>query len=193
MPARKQQLLEELLGYLVKHGVAEVSLRPMAAAVGTSARLLIFHFGSKERLLTEVLELVQERLQRSLGELLAMEHGAERAAPLRLFWDWALKDANFVQLRLLYQLQVLAAHDQKAYGRYLKKNSLNWLEIVQALLKPPQRSPLLATLIVAVFDGLFIEVMSSGDRRRASAAIDEFIAMARRHYKIRSTPKHPLR
>lgn len=193
MATRKEELLEELLGYLVKHGVADVSLRPMAAAVGTSARLLIFHFGSKERLLTDVLELVQARLQRSLGDLLTMEHGAERAAPLRLFWDWALKDANFVQLRLLYQLQVLAAHDQKTYGKYLKKNSLSWLETVQAVLKPSQRSPLLATLIVAVFDGLFIEVMSSGDRRRASAAIDEFIAMARQHYKIRPAPKHALR
>jgi AcrR family transcriptional regulator len=193
MPTRKEQLLEELFGYLLKHGVADVSLRPMAAAVGTSARLLIFHFGSKERLLTEVLELVQARLQHSLGDLLAMDHGAERAAPLRVFWDWALKDANFVQLRLLYQLQVLAAHDQKTYGKYLKKNSLTWLETVQAVLKPSQRSPLLATLIVAVFDGLFIEVMSTGDRRRTSAAIDEFIAMARQHYKIRSTPKHALR
>ena len=193
MATRKDELLEELLGYLLKRGVADVSLRPMAAAVGTSARLLIFHFGSKERLLTEVLELVQARLQRSLADLLAMDHGAERAAPLRLFWDWALKDANFIQLRLLYQLQVLAAHDQKTYGKYLKKNSLNWLETVQAVLKPSQRSPLLATLIVAVFDGLFIEVMSTGDRRRASAAIDEFIAMARQHYKIRSTPKQVLR
>jgi AcrR family transcriptional regulator len=193
MATRKEELLEELLGYLLKHGVADVSLRPMAAAVGTSARLLIFHFGSKERLLTEVLELVQARLQRSLGDLLAMDHGSERAAPLRLFWDWALKDANFVQLRLLYQLQVLAAHDQKTYGKYLKKNSLSWLETVQAVLKPSQRSPLLATLIVAVFDGLFIEVMSTGDRRRTSAAIDEFIAMARQHHKVRSTPKHALR
>ena len=193
MATRKQELLDKLVDYLVKHGVADVSLRPMAAAVGTSARLLIFHFGSKERLLTEVLELMQARLQRSLGELLAIEHGIERAAPLRLFWDWALKDANFVQLRLLYQLQVLAAHDQKTYGRYLKKNSVTWLDTVQAVLKPAHRSPLLATLIVAVFDGLFIEVMSSGDRRRASAAIDEFIAMARQHHKIRTASKHALR
>jgi hypothetical protein len=36
-------------------------------------------------------------------------------------------------------------------------------------------------LIVAVFDGLFMEVMSTGDRRRATAAIDEFILMARKH------------
>lgn len=180
MSMRKAMLLDSLIAYLVRRGVADVSLRPMAAAVGTSARLLIFHFGSKERLLLEVLDEMQARLQRSLSELLE-EPGPARSPPLRLFWDWALKDANFAQLRVLYQLQILAAQDQKTYGRFLKRNSLNWLESVQAVLKPSQRFPAFSTLIVAVFDGLFIEVMSTGDRRRASAAIDEFISMARKH------------
>jgi AcrR family transcriptional regulator len=184
MSTRKAALLQDLITYLVKRGVADVSLRPMAAAVGTSARLLIFHFRSKERLLLEVLDEMQARLQRSLGDLLD-EPRPPQSAPLRLFWDWAMKDANFAQLRVLYQLHILAAQDPKSYGRYLKRNSLNWLESVQAILQPAQRSPALATLIVAVFDGLFIEVMSSGDRRRASAAIDDFIAMARKHTNTR--------
>jgi len=184
MSTRKAMLLESLIAYLVRRGVADLSLRPMAAAVGTSARLLIFHFGSKERLLLEVLDEMQARLQHSLGDLLG-EPGVAAHAPLRQFWDWALKDANFAQLRVLYQLHILAAQDHKTYGRYLKRNSLNWLELVQTVLKPSQRPPTLATLIVAVFDGLFIEVVSTGDRRRASAAIDEFIVMARKHTNAR--------
>src|ERR1700722_15850532 len=161
MSTIKATLLENLIAYLVRRGVADVSLRPMAAAVGTSARLLIFHFGSKERLLVEVLGEMQSRLQRSLDELLVAEPGQSRSAPLRRFWDWALEDPNFAQLRVVYQLHILAVQDHRTYGRYLKKNSLNWLELVQAVLKPAQRSPTLATLIVAVFDGLFIEVMST--------------------------------
>jgi AcrR family transcriptional regulator len=184
MSMRKALLLDSLIAYLVRRGVADVSLRPMAAAVGTSARLLIFHFGTKERLLLEVLDEMQARLQRSLSELL-QEPGPTHSAPLRLFWDWALKDANFAQLRVLYQLHILAAQDHKTYGRFLKRNSVNWLDSVQAVLKPSQRSPAFSTLIVAVFDGLFIEVMSTGDRRRTSAAIDEFIAMARKHIRTR--------
>src|SRR5580693_7055664 len=185
MSMRKAVLLESLIAYLVRRGVADVSLRPMAAAVGTSARLLIFHFRSKEQLLIEVLDEMQARLQRSLGELLS-EPGAAGSAPLRQFWDWALKDPNFAQLRVLYQLHILAAHDHKTYGRYLKRNALNWLELVQTVLKPAQRSPALATLIVAVFDGLFLEVVSTGERRRASAALDEFIAMANTHTNART-------
>jgi AcrR family transcriptional regulator len=190
---RKDMLLESLIEYLVRRGVADLSLRPMAAAVGTSARLLIFHFGSKEQLLVEVLDEMQARLQRSLGDLLASEPGESQSAPLRQFWDWALMDPNFAQLRVVYQLHILAAQDHKTYGRYLKRNSLSWLEMVQAVLKPAQRSPALATLIVAVFDGLFIEVASTGDRRRASAAIDEFISMARKHTQARRPArKHAL-
>src|SRR3984957_5548275 len=185
MSTAKAMLLENLIAYLVRRGVADVSLRPMAAAVGTSARFLIFHFGSKERLLVDVLGEMQSRLQRSLNELLMAEPGESHSAPLRQFWDWALKEPNFAQLRVVYQLHILAAQDHKTYGRYLKKNSLNWLELVQAALKPSQRSPALATLMVAVFDGLSIEVVSTGDRRRASAAIDEFIAMARKHPQAR--------
>jgi AcrR family transcriptional regulator len=183
MRGRKQQLLEDLIAYLVRRGVADVSLRPMAAAVGTSARLLIFHFHSRERLLVEVLDAMQVRLQRSLGQLSANQPAGKRPAPLRMFWDWALKEPNFAQLCLLYQLQVLAIQDHRTYGRYLKRNSLNWLALVQSVLKPPRRSSVLATLILAVFDGLFIEVMSSGDRRRATIALDEFIRMARKHSK----------
>ncbi len=192
MSTRKADLLESLIAYLVKRGIADLSLRPMAAAVGTSARLLIFHFGSKERLLLEVLDEMQARLQRSLAQLLA-EPNPSRAAPLRQFWDWALKDANFAPLRVMYQLHILAAQDHRTYGRFLKRNSLNWLELVQTVLKPSQRSSALASLIVAVFDGLFIEVVSTGDRRRASAAIDEFISMARRHTHVRRlVRKHAL-
>jgi AcrR family transcriptional regulator len=192
MSTRKAILLDSLIAYLVRRGVADVSLRPMAAAVGTSARLLIFHFGSKERLLVEVLDEMQARLQRSLTDLPAAGAGESRSVPLRQFWDWTLKEPNFAQLRVLYQLHILAAQDHKTYGRYLKRNSLNWLELVQAVLKPAQRSPALATLIVGVFDGLFIEVVSTGDRRRASAAIDEFIAMARKHTQVRRVRKHVL-
>ncbi len=144
MSTRKAVLLEDLIAYLIRHGVADLSLRPMAAAAGTSARLLIFHFGSKERLLIEALDEMQARLQRSLADLLAGESGVARPAPLRLFWDWALKEPNLPQLR-----------------------------------------------IVAVFDGLLMEVMSTGDRRRASAAIDDFLVMARKHANARRPTRKP--
>lgn len=177
MQTRKEELLNALIGYLQRHGLADLSLRPMAAATGTSARLLIFHFRSKERLLVEVLEEMQARLQRSFAQM-GEGAGEGRGPLLRVFWDWALKPENFEHLKLLYQLHILAAQSPKTYGRYLKSNSLNWLELIQAALPPERRDPALATLIGAVFDGLFIELVSTGDRRRTTQAIDKFIEIA---------------
>jgi AcrR family transcriptional regulator len=175
---RKQELLAELIVYLAKHGLSDLSLRPMAAATGTSARLLIFHFGSKEQLLEEVLGEMQVRLQASF---VAMAEAPRKAPLLRAFWDWALIEPNHLMLRLLYQLHMLASQSPKTYGRYLKRNSLNWLELIQAALPPEQRDPAFATLLGAVFDGLFIEYMSSGDKRRTTESLDSFIRMAQAH------------
>jgi AcrR family transcriptional regulator len=181
MTNRKQELLENLLGYLLENGVADLSLRPMAAAAGTSARLLMFHFGSKEKLVTEVLAEMQTRLQHSFTRLSAIQPGARPVPLLRAFWDWALEEENFGHLRLLYQLQILATQENAVYAGYLEGNSMNWLALIQAALPQPQRDSALATLFCAVFDGLFIELMSTGDRKRTSSAIDQFVLMARKH------------
>ncbi len=178
---RKQELLDALIRYLVRHGLADLSLRPMAAASGTSARLLIFHFGSKEKLLAAVLTEMQARLQRSFSGLLAANPAPRRVPLLRLFWDWATTGENYDYHRLLYQLQLLAVHNPKVYGRYLKKISLSWLELIQPALPPAQQTPGFATLYGAVFDGLFIELMSTGDRRRVLESLEQFISLALAH------------
>jgi AcrR family transcriptional regulator len=175
---RRQELLDEVIAYLGKHGIADLSLRPMAAATGTSARLLIFHFGSKEKLLEQALGEMQARLQRSF---VTMAEGERKAPLLRVFWDWALTEPNHAMLRMVYQLHMLAAQSPKTYRRYLKRNSLNWLELIQQALPPEQRDPNFATLLGAVFDGLFMEYMSSGDKRRTTATLDSFIKMAQAH------------
>jgi|SRR6185312_1297977 len=185
---RKQELLDKLIAYLAKHGIADLSLRPMAAATGTSARLLIFHFGSKEGMLVEILEEMQARLQRSFGETLDKPR-PPGVSLLQAFWAWATTGRNYEYHRLLYQLQLLAAQNPKVYGRYLKKISLSWLELIQPALPPAQRTPGFATLYGAVFDGLFIELMSTGDRRRVQAALQEFIGLARAHMDSSAAPR----
>jgi AcrR family transcriptional regulator len=177
MAPRKQEILEATLAYLVKHGLTDLSLRPLAAAAGTSARLLIYHFGSKEQLLAEVLDTLQSRLRESFVQASATK---EDEPPLRTFWNWATSRRNFRSLRLLYELQILAAQNPDSYGRYLARNSRDWIELVRTAIPPAERTDAMATLLVAVFDGLFLELMSTGDRKRTTAALDEFISVVRR-------------
>src|ERR1700744_6818027 len=161
MNERNQELIETIIGYLLKHGLAEMSPRPLAANSGTSSRLLIYHFKSKEGLLTEVLLAMQARVRRSCEELLANAirdpHGP---VPLRLIWNWATDAENFPCLKLLYELQILSIQNPSAYAKYLADNTANWLDLALTAIPAEHRSSQFATLCGAVFDGLFLELMS---------------------------------
>jgi len=179
MSDRKQQLLDAAIRDLLSHGVADVSLRPLAARIGTSARLLIFHFKSKHGLLNDVLGEVQARLQATALALPPPGAGGG-TSPLKMFWRWATHQDNLPYLRLLYEVHFIALQNPRVYGRYLQQTSISWVEIIEQRLSPAIRSKAMATLCGAVFDGLIIELMGSKDLRRTSRALDEFIAMLAR-------------
>ncbi|MBD8874401.1 TetR/AcrR family transcriptional regulator [Rhodanobacter sp. DHB23] len=173
---RKEALVDSIVAYLLEHGLADLSLRPLAAATGTSARLLIYHFESKEGLLTEILEAMQARLRQSFARLLEPQAGGKQPQPpLKLLWHWAIADANYPYFKLLYELQILAIQNPEAYAQYLQRNALNWSDLILSIIPAPRRDPAFATLCGAVFDGLFLELMGTGDRKRTTQALDRFI------------------
>ena len=176
MQTRKEILTDELVDYLLEHGLSDLSLRPLADALGTSARLLIYHFESKEGLLTEVLDSMQTRLRQSFGSLVERRAGRSER-PLKMFWDWAITDENYPYFKLLYELQILAVQNPVAYGQYLQRNNSNWSELIATALPEAERTPAMVTLLGAVFDGLFLELMSTGGRKRTSQAVLQFIQL----------------
>ncbi len=66
----KSTLLAALSAHVLEHGLNTASLRPMAAAAGTSDRMLIYHFGSKEALIAELLEFLANRMAEGLEAVL---------------------------------------------------------------------------------------------------------------------------
>src|SRR5205823_14809208 len=62
---RRTELLDKVVGYLGRHGVAGVSLRPVARELGVSVNALVHHFGSKDELVVAALRRAAE-LQRGV-------------------------------------------------------------------------------------------------------------------------------
>src|SRR3954451_15959464 len=67
----RARLLEAAMTHVAAHGVGEISLRGLAAALGTSHRMLIYHFGSREGLLIEVIRTVEAQQRAALEQMLA--------------------------------------------------------------------------------------------------------------------------
>lgn len=177
MGERKDKLLDLLVAYLLKHGLNDLSLRPMALAAGTSARLLVYHFGSKDGLLAQTLERMQSRLRQSFAAMFDPPQQRHKEKPLLVFWRWAIAPENYPYLKLLYELQILAAQNPEAYRQHVQRSSANWLDLTKTMLPQDERDDAMATLLIAVFDGLFLELMSTGDRARTTAALELFIAI----------------
>jgi AcrR family transcriptional regulator len=180
MRDRKKQLLDAAIRYLLDHGLADLSLRPLAAKIGTSARLLVFHFGSKEGLIADVLNEVQARMQASFAAVVDGPEADPAVSPMKRFWLWATGKRNLPYLRLMYEAHFIALQNPRAYSHYLRQSALDWVGIIEARLPESLRANETATLCGAVFDGLVIELLGTGDLDRTTRALDRFVEQLRR-------------
>jgi AcrR family transcriptional regulator len=156
----------------------------LAAGTGTSARLLVYHFGSKDGLIQAVMNEVRARLQTSFAATVKRSARGSAEGILRAFWASILRPANARLLKLLFEVQVLALQNPRLYARYLEGTSSSWLTVIEAAVPPGKQRRVVATLGAAVIDGLLLEYLSTGDRRRTTDALDLFSrAMSGREWK----------
>jgi AcrR family transcriptional regulator len=177
LPPRREVLLDATIEYMLMHGVADLSLRPLAAKVGSKARLLIYHFHSKDSLVSEAMVVVRDRVQKAFAATVENGRGHTASQIMQAFWRWATSKQHERYLRLFFEVHGLALQKPARYGRYLEGAVSTWVEMMAAVLpasiSPPRRRAL-ATLAVSSVVGLFLDYLSSGDKRRSSQALEIF-------------------
>ncbi|MDZ7587961.1 MAG: TetR family transcriptional regulator [Parasphingorhabdus sp.] len=65
---RRTGILDKLADHILAHGLTAASLRALAAAAGTSDRMLLYYFTDKSAIITATLEVVIDRLMALLGQ-----------------------------------------------------------------------------------------------------------------------------
>jgi AcrR family transcriptional regulator len=174
---RREELLEATADYLLANGVASLSLRPLAAAIGSKARLLVYHFGSREQLLIEAMSVVRARAGQALETSMAgMPREPKPDALVRGLWTWSTSRRNRPYLKLLFEVHGLALQDPKQYAGYLRGAIETWVELVAPALKGAlgvAGAVTAATLIVGTIDGLLLDYLSTGNLQRTTAAIEQ--------------------
>jgi AcrR family transcriptional regulator len=170
--ARRQELLDAAVEYAVANGIAELSLRPLADALGTQAPVLLHHFGSKERLLTLILNGVRDRL-RSLGR---ETEAAERRAGLPAVWAWASDPVQAPFLCLFFECYALALRHPDRYPEFLDSVVQDWLDEPMAAVDDVS-----ATIAIAASRGLILDLLTTGDRERVDAAMQRLMTLLRAH------------
>lgn len=165
--ARRTELLEAAYAYVLAHGLSDLSLRPLAAAVGSSPRVLLFLFGSKDGLIRELLARARAdelALLDRLGEPVGLAAAAGR------LWEWASDPGHRPLLRLWTEAYARSlVEPDGAWAGFAKATVDDWLAVLAAC--EPGADPARCTLVLAVLRGAILDLIATGDEERTGAAV----------------------
>jgi AcrR family transcriptional regulator len=173
-PALRQQLLERAVNYVLQHGVGGLSLRPMAKDMGTTARMLIHHFGSKEALISDVLIAIEESFAKRTAT--SGDTGRSVIAAIRQMWTDTAAPEMDLALRAIFEVWGHALVHPTRYESFLESLTKPWIEMLGRRFEQAGHNradaTTLATLAVGAFQGLQLIRLTSGDDARSTAALE---------------------
>lgn len=176
--SQRQRLLEAAIAHVAEHGLGDLSLRGLAAELGTSHRMLIFHFGSKEQLWAEIIHTVEQRQRARFAEMVPDPTRPTREA-LWTWWKHISDPSLWPSERLFFELYGQALQGREHAAAFLDGIVDDWVKpIAQANAAagaPEGIAHAHARLGVAVTRGLLLDLLATGDVDRVDEAMCTFI------------------
>jgi AcrR family transcriptional regulator len=189
----RARLLATAIGYLTAHGLGDFSLREVAAAIGTSHRMLIYHFGSREGLLVAVVRAVQDA-QRDFLTQLAADPTLSPSDVMRRMWQQVADPRLWPSERLFFEIYSQALQQRPGTSGFLDDVVSSWVEPMTAYAQQrgldPAAARVDARLSVAVSRGLLLDLLASGDRAAVDAAVERYLAQ---YEAVNAQPPQPPR
>jgi AcrR family transcriptional regulator len=180
--ARREELLELAYRYVLEHGISDLSLRPLAKAIGSSPRVLLFLFGSKDDLVRALLSRARQEEYALVDELRA-RRSADLGAVASRVWTW-LAAAEHRGVLVLWTESYARAliTPGGTWGGFATTTVRDWLELL-AEAQPVQERDTPAgearrTLVLATLRGAMLDLLATGDEARATAAVGLAISRA---------------
>lgn len=184
--ARQTELLEAAYRYALEHGLADLSLRPLAAAIGSSPRVLMFLFGNKDGLVRALLararvdELAMlDRLQQASDEA-----SIDLVPAVEQVWEWLAAEEHRPLLRLWAEAYARSlVGPDGAWAGFARTTVNDWLAVLAACQPQPERDSeegaARRTLALAVLRGALLDLLATGDEDRVTAAVRHQLALLR--------------
>jgi len=171
----RDRLLAAAVQHALDKGIVDLSLREIASAIGTSHRMLIYHFGSREGLLVAVVREVERREH----EMIAWQSFA--ADDARREWDRLIDPSLHAQERLFFEIYVHALLGRPGTDGFLEEALEGWISpMVDSLTgsgMERDEARVVARLGVAVTRGLLLDLLASGDSVGVTRAYELFASL----------------
>jgi AcrR family transcriptional regulator len=180
--ARREELLERAYGYVLEHGLAAMSLRPLATEIGSSPRVLLFLFGSKDG-------LVRALLARARADELAflqrvrIEDGADLERVGLEVWRWLVAPEHAGLLTLWTESYARSLIEPDGPWAGFAAGTVNdWLELLAEAQPWRERTTAAGaarrTLVLSVLRGGLLDLLATGEVARTTRAVQQGLAAA---------------
>jgi AcrR family transcriptional regulator len=175
---RRAELLDAVIATFADDGIGSRSLRDVAAAVGTSHRMLLHHFESREGLLVSVVEAVEARQRARLAEV--YEHATDPGEAMEQLWaDLVAADLRPIE-RLFFECYARGANGEQPVARMHPGSVTSWLSVDEG----HEVDADLVRLGLAVTRGLLLDLTATDDPEGVTRAM-------RRYAELVAQPSSP--
>ncbi len=179
--ARQTELLEAAYRYALEHGLGDLSLRPLAAAIGSSPRVLLYLFGSKEGLVRALLARTRVD-QLELLDKLPSGKAAGLPVVAERVWSWLVAEEHRPLLTLWVEGYGRSLVDPGGpWADFARTTVDDWLGVLSTAQPRTERNTAAGrarrTLVLAVLRGALLDLLATGDVVRTTAAVRQQLAL----------------
>jgi AcrR family transcriptional regulator len=179
--ARQLELLERAYDYVLQHGLTSLSLRPLAQAIGSSPRVLLFLFGSKEALVQALLARARSAELQILNQAPSSGSQEDFASAVRRVWLWLVDKQHRRLLALWLETYAQSLVEPSGAGAdFARKTVDDWLELLAArqpaLLRRSRAGATERALALAVLRGALLDLLATGDEERTTAIVEAHLS-----------------
>lgn len=171
-PQKKEELLEQCLAAAIEAGALDSSINAIARKIGTSGRMLVYHFGSKQELERQLIGLLETRLREKLWSFQGISIGeaASPAESLLAMWSHLTSPEMHGLLKLTMELNQRAIQGDSETQHFLEQESQKWVDSLFDLTNDKTT----ALSIFHVFQGAILDFLTTGNAQRGHQSIKAF-------------------
>ncbi|KQU49360.1 TetR family transcriptional regulator [Rhodococcus sp. Leaf278] len=178
---KRVELLGRVVEYIGTHGLDDLTLRPLAAELGTSSRMLIYYFDSRENLIVQALSSQRPAFDEMFGDV---HDYAQLEQRLHHLWTSMSDGKDVVSSRILMQVIGIASIKSGVLADFARDSVRALTDALAAAMArcgmDSATASMHATALGAGFRGLLLDRFTTGDSERTDAAADVLFRAATR-------------
>lgn len=169
-----REFLDRITAHIIKHGLSDAALRQLATIAGTSHRMLIYYFGSRDGLLGAVLHELRSAESREI-----LGRATSRPQALEALWRYYIAPERQLEMQIFFYLAGQAAHNQSGHRGFTDAIVATWTDEMRQVCEregmDAASAQAEARLLIASLRGLLLDRLLTRDEAGADVAFQRLL------------------